>query len=46
MQQFLEYKWKCSFHTDILRKSFPSARDIGRDTWMDLFFNQDLESHS
>ena len=46
MQQLLEFQLKCSFNTEILRKSFLSTEDTGHDSWMDLFFNQDLRSHS
>lgn len=46
MQQFLEFQLKCSFNTEILRKSVLSTEDTGHDSWMYLFFNQDLRSHS
>ena len=37
MQQFLEFRLKCLFNTEILRKSFLSTEDTGHDSWMDLF---------
>ena len=46
MQKFLEFQLKCSFNTEILRKSFLSTKETGHDSWMDLLFKQDLRSHS